>query len=156
MIFVVGDRIVTQSDVLFETFFDAHDHGPIPPLEDPLVPAAERLRDIAVVRQLAGEISVFRPSNADVRARADAFLSSWPRPDDGLASLEAWGLDEQGFLGFVYSRLVIERCILRTIGPVPAAVDAAATSLWTARYQAWIEQIRERADVRVPPPESAE
>ncbi len=170
VLFVVGDRIVTQTDTAFETFFDEHDHGPIPRLADPATPVADRLRDIAVIRQIAGEVSVFRPTNADVRARADAFLATWPRPQDGLAALAAWGLDEPGFLGFVYSRLVVERCVARSVGlpPVEAAGGpaggasgggagagggAAGTADWDLRYSTWVDLQRARVDVREPPRE---
>lgn len=150
VLFVVGDRIVTQSDVAFELFFDLHDQSPVPALEDPALSLAERLRDVAVVRQLAGEASVFRPSNAEVRARADAFVASWPRADDGLVALQGWGLDEQTFLGFVYSRLVVERCIGRNVALPQHPDDPVEVSAWLDKYRTWITDIRQRTDVRQP------
>lgn len=150
VLFVVGERIVTQSDVAFELFFDLHDHSPVPSLEDPTLPLADRLRDVAVVRQLAGEASVFRPSNAEVRARADAFVATWSRADDGLVALEGWGLDEQTFMGFVYSRMVVERCIARSVALPQHPEDAGEVGAWFEKYRAWIEPLRQRADVRQP------
>lgn len=147
VLFVVGERVVTRSDVAFETFFDAHDASPVPAFEA-AGPVDERLRDIAVIRQLAGDISVFQPSAADVRTRADAFLAHWPRADDGLAALRAWGLDESGFLGLVYSRLVVERCVRRSV-PLPADLtDTAALVAWSARYDAWVAEVRGRTSLR--------
>jgi len=148
VLFVVGERIVTQSDAVFETFFDAHDHPPIPRLEDPSAPVELRLRDIAVIRQVAGDTSVFRPTDADVRARADAVLATWPRPEEGLVALAAWGMDEQAFLGFVYSRLVVERCVARNVGLPPGPEGPEA---WALRYVAWVEAQRARVDLREPP-----
>ena len=149
VLFVVGERIVTQSDVAFETFFDAHDQSAVPAFEDATTPLPERLRDMAVIRQLAGDVSVFRPSGADVRTRAEAFLSHWPRADDGLAALREWGLDEQAFMGHVYSRMVVEKYVLRSLAlPVPEQGDIAMRQ-WRMRYVAWIAELRGRADVRV-------
>lgn len=149
VLFVVGERIVTESDVAFETFFDTFDQSPVPALEDDQRPVNERLLDIAVVRQLAGDISVFQPSAAEVRTRADAALAYWPRADDGLAALRTWGLDEPAFLGFVYSRLVVERCIRRSV-PLPSEpVTPEALAAWNTRYGAWIAEVRARTEVRV-------
>ena len=150
VLFVVGDRIVTQSDVAFEAFFVSRDRSPLPSFAANGGPMAERLRDIAVVRQLAGDTSVFSPTNAEVRARADAFLTQWPRPDDGLAALAAWGMDEPAFLGFVYSRLVVENCVVRSV-PLPQAPAVEAEQLaWLARYEGWLAGVRQRASVREP------
>lgn len=147
VLLVVGERIVTQSDVAFETFFDAHDRSPVPAFEDATTPLPDRLRDMAVIRQLAGDVSVFRPSSADVRTRAEAFLAHWPRADDGLAEVRAWGLDEQAFMGHVYSRMVVEKYVLRSLALPPDGQDDAALAAWRARYVPWIAELRGRADV---------
>jgi hypothetical protein len=156
VLFVVGSRIVTQSDVVFEAFFDPYDDSAIPGFEDSAVPAVERLRDIAVVRQLAADTSVFRPDPGDVRARADAFLSHWARADDGLAELGEWGLDEQAFLGFLYSRLVAERFVARSLPPPRRDAEPAEREEWSRRYAAWLSDARARVEVRVPPTFGAE
>jgi hypothetical protein len=150
VLFVVGGRIVTQSDVVFETFFDELDDSSIPAFEDPTQPLPERLRDIAVVRQLAGDTSIFRPQAGDVRARADAFLSHWPRPDDGLLALREWGYEEPAFLGFLYSRLVAERFVARSVPPPRAGADASELAEWRQRYDAWMIEARGRVEIRTP------
>ncbi len=150
VLFVVGSRIVTQSDVAFETFFGDADRSPVPAFEDPAVPLPERLRDIAAVRQLAGDTAVFRPDPGDVRARADAFLSHWARPDDGLAALRDWGFDESAFLGLLYSRLVAERFVSRSLPPPSADAAEAERAEWLQRYSEWIKEARGRVEIRVP------
>jgi hypothetical protein len=57
---VVGDRIVTQSDVTFEADFDPHDRSPLIALEDPDYPLETRLVDFAILRELAGDIEIYR------------------------------------------------------------------------------------------------
>ena len=148
VLFIVGERIVTQSDVAFETFFDAHDQSPVPAFEDSSTPLPDRLRDMAVIRQLAGDVSVFRPSAAEVRTRAEAFLAHWPRADDGLADLRDWGLDEQAFMGHLYSRMVVEKYVLRSVAVPLESQDDAEIVAWRLRFAAWIADLRGRADVR--------
>lgn len=150
MLFVVGNRIVTQSDVVFERFFDPLDASPVPAFEDTAVPLPERLRDVATVRQLAGETSVFRPDPSEVRLRADAFLSHWARAEDGLAELRSWGFDEGAFLGFLYSRLVSEHFVIRSLPPPRAEASAAEREEWAGRYATWMAEARARVEIRVP------
>ena len=51
---VVGDRIVTRSDVAFEQDLDPRDQSPIATLEDPAYAYEQRVVDFAILRQLAG------------------------------------------------------------------------------------------------------
>lgn len=142
VLYVVGDRIVTQSDVAFERFFDARDQSPVPAFEGRQADRELLLVEVAVVRQLAGDIAVYRPTNSDVRARAETFLGTFAGPEAGLRVLADWGLDETAFLGFLYSRLVVERYVLRDV-----AADGADPA-WPAQYAAWIADQRRRTDVR--------
>jgi hypothetical protein len=136
---VVGDRIVTQSDVEMEAEFDAHDIATVEALEDPAYPVEQRLVDYAVIRDLAGDVAVYKPPAADVRARFERFRASWGRPEDYAAFLARWGLDDDRMMGFIYSRLVVERYILRNLG---AGVTEATP------YATWITDQRARASVR--------
>lgn len=147
VMWVVGERVVTGSDVSFEAFFRAHDASPVPVFELAAPPDGESLRDLAIVRQVAGDTAIFRPDGAEVRARADRFLASFPRPGDGLAELAAWGFDEEAFLGFVYSRLVAERCILRNV-PLALGASAEEQEAWLRRYATWLEEQRVRVPTR--------
>jgi hypothetical protein len=146
VIFVVGDRIVTQSDVAFEAFFDARDQSPIGVFENRSADLETLLVEIAVVRQLAGDIAVYRPTGGDVRARADAFLGSFPGPEEGLRVLADWGLDETAFLGFLYSRLVVEKYVSRDV--VAESSRIGTTDSVVERYRQWVSAQIERASVR--------
>jgi hypothetical protein len=145
VLFVVGDRLVTVSDVAFERYFDARDESPVPAWEG-RADTETMLLEVALARQVAGDGAVFRPTNAEVRARADRFLGSWGNPEAGWRSLGDWGLDETAFLGFVYSRMVAERAVTRSILVDPRADPAA----WRTRYDAWIAEVLGRAVVRRP------
>ncbi len=140
-----GDRIVTQTDVAFEAFFSPRDLSPVPAFEDESYTVEDKLVDIALARALAGDLVIFRPSDAEVRARRDAFLASFAEPEEGRRRLADWGFDGEEFLGFLYSRMVAERCVLRSVVASTSGAD------WPERYQAWRSELRRRAPVRRAP-----
>lgn len=136
ILYVVGERIITASDVEFEAEFDAHDASPVAMIEQPAHALDQRLVDFAVLRELAGDIEVYRPATAEVRARFERFRAGWERPEDHAAFLKRWGLDEERLMGFIYSRLVIERYIQRNFGVTDAS------------WAGWIDEQRGRANIR--------
>lgn len=143
---VVGDRIVTQSDLAFEADFDERDVSPLPPLEDPSYAHEQRLIDFAILRELAGDIEIYKPPTADVRARWERFRDGWPHPQDHVAFLTRWGLDDEQLLGFLYSRLVVERYAARNAGQAAAVLDRG--DLTPEVYQSWMAGLRTRTTVR--------
>ncbi len=146
---VVGDRIVTQSDVAFEAAFGTVDVSPLGPLRDPEYPIEQRLIDFAILRHLAGDIEIYKPSAAEVRARWDRFRQASPHLDDHARFLALWGVDADQLLGFLYSRLVVERYIARNALP-SAAAHTVDGGLSTATYQAWMAGLRQHVSVRTP------
>ncbi len=145
---VVGERIVTRSDVAFEADFDPVDTSPLAPLEDPAYALEQRLVDFAILRELAGDIEIYKPSPSEVRARWERFRGGWPRAEDHPAFLARWGLDDEQLLGFLYSRLVVERFVARNAAQ--AASVAAKEEITAEVYQAWMATLRARATVRTP------
>lgn len=145
---VVGGRIITTSDVAFETEFDVHDRSPIPALENPAYAIEDRLIDYALVRELAGDIETFKPSNDDVRARWQQFRDDWQAAEDHGRFLQKWGLTDEGLQGFLYSRLVVERYIARNLGLSNVAGDSGAGN--AERYSPWMAELRRHADIRSP------
>lgn len=128
VMYVVGTRIVTRSDVALEDALAPFDRSPVPTLVDPARPTADRLVDIAVLRERAGDTDIYAPSAADVRARLERVRASV-----GAAAwsgfLRAWGLDEERLQGLLYSRMVVERYVLRNLG-ASAGADPAAFDAW--------------------------
>lgn len=147
VVHVVGDRIVTRSDVAFEVDFDPHDRSPIPALDAPEYVVSQRLVDFAILRQAAGDIEIYRPRTEDVSARWARFRDAWARPEDYSAFLLRWGMDDRALQGFLYSRLVVERFVARN---VLQRSGALLEGLEFDAYEQWIAPIRARADVRTP------
>lgn len=149
ILYVVGDRIVTTSDLAFEQDFDRHDQSPIPPMENPVYPLEQRLIDYAILRARAGDISVFKPSAGELRERFEAFRASFPSPDDYHAFLSRWGLDEDHFQAFLYSRMVVEHYVYRTVGLAVQQTHGGPDG-WTPLYLLMTEELRATTIVRKP------
>lgn len=149
ILYVIGERIVTRSDVAFERAFDPVDHGGLQVLDDPGYPIEQRLVDFAILRDLARDIDIYRPSAAEVRARWERFRAAWTHPDEHAAFLTRWGIDDDQLMGFLYSRLVVERFVARNA--VGTRREAGDGSLTVEDYQAWMAGIRERASIRTLP-----
>ncbi len=143
---VVGQRIVTASDIAFESEFDPHDQSPVPTLERPDYGLRERLVDFAAIRSLAGDIEVFRPSPTEVMDRWERFRATWDPPETYTAFLRRWGMDDDALRGFLYSRLVVERYVTRNLA-VRSARDLDAT---IDPYPAWTAELRARTRIRFP------
>lgn len=147
--YVVGDRIITTSDIAFETEFVAIDESPEAPLMDPSYAIEQRLIDYAILRAKAGDTAFFQPSAADLRDRWDHFRAAFPTPDAYRDFLKRWGLDDDRFQAFLYSRMVVERFIHRNIG---LAVQQARGSSddFISVYQTLMHELRASVVVRSP------
>lgn len=152
---VVGDRLVMASDVALEAVLAARDPSPVPVLRarqrDPL----EALIDAAVIRGLAGAVSLYQPEDAALRERLDGLRSSWEDPQDYAAFLKRFGLDEDRLAGAIYSRMVIERYVHRNVGLAAEAANEDEAA-YLARYQSWIDAQRRRVVIRVVAPQHRE
>lgn len=135
LISVVGEGLVTQSDLDFERAFAPLDHSPVPAFEAPDADPLQRLEDYRRLRQLAGDLLVFRPPPDAVDARVQAVRDAFLDEARYRAFLTRWGLDEAGLREQVYARLVVERYVERNLG-VPAPGDRPED--WVTRYEAWM------------------
>jgi len=147
ILYVVGDRIVTTSDVAFEQDFDLRDASPVPPMEDPAYALDQRLVDYALLRARAADIQVFKPSASELRDRYDRFRASFANPEDYRSFLRRWGMDDDRFQAFLYSRLVVERYVQRTVG---LAVQREEGKEWSSLYPLLTAELRAATIVRRP------
>ena len=148
LLYAVGERIVTAGDLAFELDLDEHDVSPILALEVPEYSREQRLVDMTVVRALAGDTVVYRPTADEVEARWMKVRATWSRPEEFEAFLERWGMDGEALRGFLYSRMVVERYIRRVAGSAEAPVDSAA---FVPVYTSWMAEVRQRVLVRRAP-----
>ncbi|MSP54344.1 MAG: hypothetical protein EXR69_01860 [Myxococcales bacterium] len=148
LLYAVGERIVTAGDLAFELDLDEHDVSPILALEVPEYSREQRLVDMTVVRALAGDTVVYRPTADEVEARWMKVRATWSRPEEFEAFLERWGMDGEALRGFLYSRMVVDRYIRRVAGSAEAPVDSAA---FVPVYTSWMAEVRQRVLVRRAP-----
>lgn len=145
---VVGDRLVTTSDVELEEELARHDLTGVAALDSPDTSPLDRLVDYAVARAAAGDVAIYKPADADVQARWRRFRARWERSDDYEAFLARWGLDDEALKALFSSRLVAERYILRTLTGQSgvSAADPASIPL----YRQWMDDLRARTRIRTP------
>jgi hypothetical protein len=147
---VVGDRVITRSDLALEAELAEIDVASVPPWRDRARPAQERLVEGALLRAAAGDVPVYAPSDADVRGRVE-------RMRDGVGAvgwnefLQRWGLDERAVYDLTRRRMVVERYVIRTLSTRAATagvrLDLTAAG-WDEGYPALVAEIRDRVSVR--------
>lgn len=140
---VVDQRVITASDVALEAEIDPYDESAVTALEDPGYPYEWRLVDYAILREAAGDVEVFKPSPDAVALRWQRLRARFPTPEAYAAFLARWGLTEDDLLGWLYSRLVVERYVERSLA---GARDRS--------YADWMAELRARAVIRSPGVES--
>lgn len=148
LLYVVGDRIVTAGDLAFELDVDAHDASPIVALDATEYPREQRVLDMTVIRALAGDTVIYRPTAEEVEARWELVRATWARAEDFEAFLARWGMDGDDLRGFLYSRMVVERYIRRVAGSADVPVESPEFS---AVYQRWVAEVRDKVSFRRAP-----
>lgn len=145
MVLVIGDRIVTESELRLEAALRARVAwwGP------PRPPGADMLQvvaDAALVRILAGDTSLYAPSDEAVRARAGQLREEWGDPEGWQAFLAEHGLDELRLLALIRGRMVVERYLQRNLSLAARSAGKTVDEL----YLEWIPAQRGRVPQRLP------
>lgn len=145
---VVGDRVITASDVALEQVLMRRDASSIAELYDPSDTPLTRLIDAALVRGVAGDVAIYQPDAALVRARLSALRATWEDPADYEHFLASFGLDEGELAGVLFSRLVVELYLRRNIGLAAesAGLDAVQAQ---AMLRDWFDARRRQVPVRL-------
>jgi hypothetical protein len=137
VLYVVGSRVVTRFDVALDEELRAHDRSPVPMRAE--APPMERALAIAVLRERAGAADIYAPRSAEVRTRAERVRASFGADWDRF--LGEWGLDQNRLESLLFSRMVVERYVLRNLAVRPDDPEAPAA------FDGWMAQ--QRAEVRV-------
>ncbi len=153
VIVVVGDDVITASDIDLTLALDERDQTLARELAHPKVNSIQRLIDGAIIRQLAGNVDVYQPTPGQVRARVEAFQHLWPESKQYHHFLSAHGMDEARLFAHFFSRLVIDAYIHRNLSFNEEIIDPAEKQ---TRYAEWIAPHRKAAHIRhvapQPPP----
>lgn len=144
---VVGDRVITSSDVALEEILFERDPPRVALLRVGGRDALDRLIEAALIRQAAGEVAIYQPSAAEVRERLATLRSTWEDPAAYVLFLSTWGLDEGSLAGMLFTRMVVERYAHRNIG-LAAESDGLSADEARARLDAWLAARRAEVTVR--------
>lgn len=151
---VVGDRLILSSDVALERALTDRDPRPSPigqPGRSPLLV----LIDASIIRGLAGDVTIYQPSAADVRERLATLRATWENPGDYIRFLATYGLDEDRLSGVLFARIVVERYLQRAV-VLPSQTAGEDAAGLRSRYDAWIRASRAGVPIRIVHPWSSE
>ena len=145
---VVGERVVTESDLALAQVLTERDPSPVPALNVGPEGALERVEDQRLIRGQAGKVRLYQPSRRALQARLDALRRTFPAPGEWEAFLVRWGLSEDEIRILLLNRMVLESAVLRSMG-TPAGPD---DDDWLDRYEAWLGELRASASIYRPEP----
>lgn len=153
---VVGDQVVTRSEVEIARLLAAHDRDGLAVLAPPAGDDADDDRverwwvQQVVLRQLAGDVDVYQPGPAELRGRLQAVEQALVDDDRWPTLQHRLGLDRAGLEAWVRDRLVVERFVLRNIGALGRRGEVTEVS--ADRYADWLAQVQGGIRVRRIPP----
>lgn len=141
---VVGDRLITASDIALEVELNARDPSPERATARRNADPLRALIDAAVVRGLAGQVPLYQPSPAELRVRLAALRATWEDPADYERFLVRFGLTEDALSGLLFSRVIVERYVHRNVSlasEMRGLDPGAAEQEYEARVLSWRESV---------------
>jgi hypothetical protein len=151
VLYVVEDQVVLLSDVQIDQAIGPLDASPSPFWTRPGVAPEQRVVDAAIIRELAGDVSLYQPSDAAVRERLEAIRLQFPDAAAWSTFLAGRGLEEESLAALLRRRMVSERYLARTL-----RADPADTRAFQAACDALLEEARPRVRIRYVEPTSPE
>lgn len=142
---VVGARVLTASELRLSLALARHDLAPLSFLAPGDQGAEDWWIEQVILRELAGDISVYQPDPAAVRERTERLLDQLG-PEERATLERTLGADREAIASWVHARMVVERFVVRNLGTLPEPEARAA-------YQQWLEEQRGRVAVRRIPAE---
>ncbi len=139
---VVGERLVLASDVELEQALSLVERSSVGALMNASADPLQVVIDRAIIRGLAGNAAIYIPSEDDIFTRANQLRTSFADADAWAAFRRRHGLEGDRLTSLLYSRLVVDRYILRN-------VQQGATA---ETYVAWMSPQRARVTIRLVPP----
>lgn len=146
VLYVVEDQVVLLSDVQLDKVIGPLDPSPSPFWTRPDVSGEQRVVDAAILRELAGDVGLYQPSDESVRERVEAIRMRFADAATWTAFLEVWGFDEEALGAQVRRRMVVERYLARTL-----RADPTDTRAFQAACDTLLAEARPRVRIRYVP-----
>jgi hypothetical protein len=147
---VLGESIVTATEVGFEEALHPHVESHIPPLANPDMKALQRLEDMRMLLLLAGDVPLYAPDRTQLDARLAAVRSTWDGEKAYLAFLARWGMTEGDLRSHLRNRMVVESYIHRNVGLSLEweSGQVGWATVYITAYETWITPRRSETRVR--------
>ena len=139
---VVGERLVLASDVELEKSLGALERSSVGDMMGASADPLQVVIDRAIIRGLAGNAAIYTPSEDEILTRANQLRTSFADAGAWETFRRQHGLEGDRLTSLLYSRLVVDRYILRNVPQ--GATDGS--------YAAWINPQRARVTIRLVPP----
>jgi hypothetical protein len=139
----VDEQLITASEVALEADLARIDASPVPFWNRGHGDALHRLVDAAVIRELAGDVALYQPSDDAIGVRLDAMRAKFPDRAAWGAFLGERGLDEDTLRALIGRRMVVEAYLLRNI-----AVPPANTEPFLDKVEGLVEPAKARMRIR--------
>jgi hypothetical protein len=136
---VVEEQLITTSDIALETELSRLDASPVPFWQPTHGQVAHRLIDAAVIREIARDLALYKPTDEQIGARVAAMRERFPDRAEWQAFLTGRGLDEEGLRAVMERRMVVESFLLRNI-TVPLAEHDRFVEAVDALLAPWEEE----------------
>ena len=148
---IVGEAVITLSDIRMHRAMAEHDPSFVPVLQSNSGSGLQEVVDATIVRQSAGRIPVYQPTPDQIDIRMDRFMDQWPSLNAYRIFLATHGLTEDRIRVLLRRRAIVERVVLRALGTPKEDITG-----WTSRFQAWMETERRSARIRLIQPQGAQ
>ena len=144
---MVGSTVITQTDVTLHQALTERDPSFVPILSGTEENALNSAIDAAIIRQTAGRIPVYQPSDTQVDSRMDRFVDQWSSNLEYQTFLDIHGLTNERLKSVLQRRATIERVVLRALGAPKADPE------WSKRFDDWMNAERKGTRVRIISPQ---
>ncbi len=149
---VVGDDVITLSELAIEEALRGVDISPVPPFRDPGRDTLELVEDQHILRAMAGDIRIFQPDRRQVLDRVAAIRERLVARGRWLDFLSESGLSEGDLEALVRGRMTAEIAVQRYVGlgvlsSYPEA-GGAQDAAYGQAYDAWMAERRQQFSVR--------
>jgi hypothetical protein len=143
----IEDQVITDSEVRLEVVLGSLDASPSPAWDLERKTPLERLVDAAIVRELAGDVAIYRPSDEEVESRLASVQATFVDARSWQDVLTTWGLDDESLATVLRRRVIVERYLARNV-----QVRSSDRASWWSACDEMLAQTRDRYRIRYIPP----
>lgn len=149
IVVVVGEKIITQNDIALEKALVQ-----LIPSTSSFIQynrekdAREGLVQLQLLKLYAGDISLYKPTEAEILSRFTTFRKSWNSITEYNLFLATNGIDDNAIIGFIRLLCVAENYTKKNIGTIETNIEDSDWSKEHEKYQRWISEAKNSVSIR--------